>query len=247
LCVLTFDDGWYDFHTYAFPILKEHQVPATVFLPTDFIGTEDWFWSDRLASIFYQRENSRRYDNIVQGVRNPLVNKLLNLKGSLELRMEAAIKLLKTYTGEEIEKAIKELTSRWKLEPNPPGRAFLSWEETREMAQSGLITFGSHTASHRILTTLEEMRIQDELRKSRGKLIAEKVVNPAFIPFSYPNGNYNQRIAKLVKDADYGLAVTTEYGWNHNESDPFALRRVSIHQDMTSTQAMFGCRLVGIF
>jgi peptidoglycan/xylan/chitin deacetylase (PgdA/CDA1 family) len=38
--VLTFDDGFRDFHTMAFPILREHGFSATVFLPTAFIGQE---------------------------------------------------------------------------------------------------------------------------------------------------------------------------------------------------------------
>lgn len=247
LCALTFDDGWYDFFVYAFPILKSHQVPATVFLPTDYIGTQRWFWTDRLASLFQQRGNSRNPRVSHPNIQSSLVSKLLNLKGSPESRIEAAIDLLKRYPNKKIENVIKELASRWDITLNLTGRVFLTWEEARDMAQSHLISFGSHTASHRILTTLQKQEIEYELWKSRDILITKKVVNPAFIPFSYPNGSYNSEIARIVKDAGYSLAVTTEKGCNCNASDLFRLKRVSIHQDMTSTDAMLGCRIMGLF
>jgi peptidoglycan/xylan/chitin deacetylase (PgdA/CDA1 family) len=247
LSVLTFDDGWRDFYTYAFPLLQAHHVPATVFLSTDFIGTENFFWTDRLAFLFHQRGYFKKSDVLGQGGKTSVLNKLLSLKGPMELRVDTAIRLLKNYSNEEIERTITTLSSTWGLSPHPPGRALLSWEEVREMGRSGLITFGSHTASHRILTTLKETEIEQELKKSNQKLLFEKVVDPAFIPFSYPNGNYNERIAVMVRDAGYSLAVTTEDGWNHHGSNFFCLRRVSIHQDMTSTDGMLGSRIVGIF
>lgn len=115
------------------------------------------------------------------------------------------------------------------------------------MKASGLITFGSHTASHRILKQLKDEEILDELLRSKERLIAEEVVDPSSIPFSYPNGNYNEKIVRMVKEAGYSLAVTTESGWNHPGGNPFLLKRTTIHQDMSSTKAMFGCRIVDIF
>jgi peptidoglycan/xylan/chitin deacetylase (PgdA/CDA1 family) len=246
-CVLTFDDGWCDFFEYAFQILKNYQIPATVFLPTDFIGTKKWFWTDRLITFLYQKKDRKNSAMGKPSSSNPVLNQLENLKGSREYRLEKAIQILKAYRNEEIEEILSELEIRWNLNPDPQGRTFMHWEEVREIALSGLISFGSHTASHRILTTLTDKEIQYELIRSKEKLIAEKVVDPLFISFSYPNGNFNEKIARMVNEVGYYLAVSAEGGWNHPGLNPFTLQRIAIHQDMTSTEAMFGCRIANIF
>lgn len=39
--VLTFDDGYESYYRHAYPLLKKHGFPATVFLYTDFVGAAD--------------------------------------------------------------------------------------------------------------------------------------------------------------------------------------------------------------
>ena len=247
ICVLTFDDGWCDFYKYVYPSLKAQEIPATVFLPTDFIGTNKRFWTDRLTFLFFQRENLK---STVRGngiPAHPLVNKLEALRGPIESQLEKAIQILKEYPNEEMENILSEISMRWDISLGDEDRAFLSWEEVREMEQSGIISFGSHTARHKILTTLTDEEVREELISSKENLISEKAVNGSFLPFSYPNGNYNKKIARMVKETGYSLGVTTESGWNDSGSNPFRLRRIGIHQDITSTEAMFGCRIVNIF
>ncbi|OPL13836.1 MAG: hypothetical protein AVO38_12760 [delta proteobacterium ML8_D] len=246
-CVLTFDDGWYDFYEYAYPVLKAENIPATVFVPTDFIGTKDYFWTDRFAALLNKREQLKSSTVRQEPSLNELINEVENLGGSLESRLEKAIAILKNYPINEIENILSELSLRWNISLDQANRAFLTWEEIREMVHSDLVSFGSHTVSHKILTTLTDDEINRELVESKQRLINEQAVDPSFIPFCYPNGNYNKRIAKLVKDVGYSLAVTTKNGWNTVESNPFELKRIPIHQDMTATDAMFGCRIAGIF
>lgn len=50
-CLITFDDGWKDNYTYAYPVLKRHHIPALIFLTTDFIGTSRAFWHEQLGDL----------------------------------------------------------------------------------------------------------------------------------------------------------------------------------------------------
>ena len=55
-CVITFDDGWLDNYVHAFPLLKQYKLPSTIFLPTAFVGTDEWFWPDKVGYLFVQAQ-----------------------------------------------------------------------------------------------------------------------------------------------------------------------------------------------
>jgi len=247
LCTLTFDDGWWDFRKNAFPLLRTYQIPATVFLPTDFIGTAKWFWTDRLTRCISRRAASDRAAGTARASGNPLVRRLEAIEGRTATWTESAIELLKDHREEEIEEVLAELDKRWAVNSSASGwHAFLTWEEVAEMGGTGLISYGSHTAGHRILTTLSREEAEQELHRSRERLIREGATSQTFIPFSYPNGNYDSEIADLVQSSGYAMAVTTRRGWNVRDADRYALRRIALHQDVSGTPAMLGCRIVNL-
>jgi peptidoglycan/xylan/chitin deacetylase (PgdA/CDA1 family) len=248
LCVLTFDDGWYDFYKYAYPILRKYETPATVFLPTDYIGTDRWFWTDRIGIILDRLSKSLKSPEIDLMLKTYpiLLKEITDKTSSYEQKLESVITHLKAYRVDEIEQIITALSIAYGIETKLSSRVFLSWEEVQEMYQSGIVSFGSHTAGHPLLTTLTEEQIRHELRKSKDALIHHKVVDTSFITFSYPNGNYTKEISHLVAEAGYHLAVTTTYGWNEPGENMYTFKRISVHQDMASTEAMLESRIVNM-
>src|SRR5262247_2691154 len=47
LAAITIDDGYRDAYEIAFPILRKHCAPATVFVVTEFVEGTAWLWTDK--------------------------------------------------------------------------------------------------------------------------------------------------------------------------------------------------------
>ena len=240
-CVITFDDGWLDNYIHAYPVLKMHNIPATVFLPTEFIGTQDWFWPDRLGYLLSQyRELERKEPLVSLWSRYPWMNQK---NGEGNDRIDSLIDICKGLPEEEIKEMIEEI-SRESGISCPPGRLVVNWGEVEEMSASG-VSFGSHSATHKILTKLSPEEIQNELNASFKALQREKVNT---VPvFCYPNGNFNHAIAEKVKEAGYQAAVTTQFGFESaSPANLFELRRVGVHNSISSTIPLFSWHLSGL-
>lgn len=247
-CVITFDDGWSDFYEFAFPILRRWSLPATVFLPTGFIGTDRSFWTDQLAqAIFHSDELDLPIRDTHRDVVGKYIREIKGMTGPYEKRLERAIALLKAERIELIERVIEAFGQPSSSSTSLGQRSFVDWSEVSSMRSSGLISFGSHTENHPILTTLGEDEVRREIRVSFDSLIARGAASPEFLAFCYPNGNFSDRIAEIVREEGGHLALTTENGWAARNSNVFTLRRIGVHQDIASTRSMFGARIAGYF
>ena len=246
LCAITFDDGWCDVHENAYPLLMQYEVPATVFLPTGYIGTGRQFWPDRLASLLNKGASKVLKEPFQLGETDFHMPELP--ESSSAPGFHVVVNAMKQLREDDIDKILWAIEEKCGADSRCEGRVFLNWEEVRKMYASGLVQFGSHTESHRILTTLSEDEIVKELDISKKRLLEAGVAKPESVAFAYPNGNHTDRIAAMVRDAGYRLAVTTEKGWSlSGDFNPFRLKRIGIHEDIASIEAMFCCRIAEVF
>ena len=214
-CAITFDDGWVDNYVYAYPLLRAHGLPATIFLPTALIGTREWLWSDRLGYLLNASRSKRD-------------------RGRMDI--DASIERTKALPAAVREEMIDRLAHVSGLRV-PDDRCFLDWNEVREMAKGG-VDFGSHTSSHAILTTLDREALQRELRQPLDVLSQEL---PAFSPMlAYPNGDHAAAVVDAARRAGYVAAVTTKPGIEPRvPADRLRLRRIGAHEDVARTIPLF--------
>ena len=112
------------------------------------------------------------------------------------------------------------------------------------MRDTGLVHFGSHSRHHtRLLPVLTAQQLEEELRGARADL--EQLVEKPVDLFCYPNGDWSPAALALARNT-YRAAVTTVSGWNRPGSDLHLLRRLSVHEDISTDSASFLARVAGL-
>jgi peptidoglycan/xylan/chitin deacetylase (PgdA/CDA1 family) len=117
--------------------------------------------------------------------------------------------------------------------------------EQIEIMQKSIVSFGSHTITHPVLSEIDEADARREIVQSKSDL--ESILGSPVEHFAYPKGkkrDFNHCHATMVRDAGYAAAFTTENGCIQRGDDPFALRRIGIRD---VPLFVFKVRLSGIF
>jgi peptidoglycan/xylan/chitin deacetylase (PgdA/CDA1 family) len=233
--LITFDDAYFDFTMYAWPILKRLRLPATIFVPTAHPGQPGRaFWWDRIyRALLYTSQTELRSTPI----------------GSLSLG-----------TDEERRKNIRRLQNHLKTIPYLEAMAkvdqicaklgskkiihksTLSWDELRQLQKEG-IALGAHTQTHPILTQISPEQVRQEVVDSQRDLKRE--IGSVLPVFCYPNGNHNDLIVSILKEEGFVLAFTTLTGQNDLDSsnlNPLCLYRQNITP--RTTLPIFRLRLI---
>ncbi len=87
------------------------------------------------------------------------------------------------------------------------GRTHVTWEQLKEMLSDPLVTIASHSVTHPLdMRTLTDQQLQMEVMESKRILESQLGIHIRY--FTYPSGNYNMRVTKLVQQAGYEAALT---------------------------------------
>ena len=234
--VITFDDGYRDNFLNAFPILTTYSIPATIFLISDVVcsGVPPWY-----EQVFYSLRKTNAPCLHCYGPSKSTYS--LKTVPDKALANREILKFLRLLSIEEREFWLDQLTSQLNI-PKPIGEQdlMLSWEDIKTMHENN-IHFGSHTATHPILSRLSIEEIKDEVYRS--KRVIEDHLGTRINTFAYPSGramDFNQEAKYVVREAGYDCALTMIFGANNPDEDLFELRRLTAWDDDIHT---FGTRL----
>lgn len=212
--VLTFDDGYASNFHLAWPVLREFNLPATIFVTTGFLDGVERLWFQRLDLALghtTQRAIEWEFEHGTESL--PL--------GTREQRREALQRLLVEFKRLPDEDALNEIA---RIEPAlgvkepalddlPAPMRPMTWDQLRMMTSSGLIDVGAHTHTHPILSRCTDAAMRAEVFTCRDRIAAELGAMPQ--AFCYPNGgaaDYTQTTVDLVKEAGFKAACTMKSG-----------------------------------
>ncbi|MBI3627195.1 MAG: polysaccharide deacetylase family protein [Candidatus Sungbacteria bacterium] len=240
---ITFDDGYVNNYTEAFPILKRLNTPATVFLTTALVGNESPLWVDRIEyAIGHAKKDT--IDLTIDGK-----SRRFPIRSREE--KEKADDFLRTYckqiNGEEKEKLILEVENQSETKLRLEGSPYegLAWDYIREMEASGLIHFAPHTKTHPILSHISPDEARIEINESND-IIKQKCSQ--YIPvFAYPNGqprDITVSIIETLKAAGLHYGLTTVPGSFNTIDDPYAIKRITM--DATDDMRFFRLTASGL-
>ena len=231
--LITFDDGYRDNFEAAAPILREHDVPATFFLPTAFLEAPRLPWWDQVACAIKQtRVPSLRLERSPDGGTPPISIDLESMP-----RSAAIMTIIRAFLDDTIADErwfLDHLFTRAEVAVDGESLAralFTSWDQVRALAgAASTLTIGSHGHSHQRLAGLDEASQRRELTESKGILetrLGREVAALAY-PYGWP-GCYTARTKALAAEAGYRLAFASLEGVNRPDSlDRYDIRRLGV-------------------
>ena len=222
--VITFDDGYEDNYTYAYPILKELGIPFTVYVSVDLVNDHKPIWNYPLLiekvvrmNDEFMLKNDMRFSCKTLAEKNAAFIQLKSWLFSLPYKN----------LHEEFTNAFGNYLTDDIFEANT-----LTWGQIQEMAHDPLCTIGSHTMSHCRLAMKDAEVLTYELKNSKD-ILSEKI-GKQVEHLSYPYGritDVSTEAAEIAKRVGYKTAFHSFGGpVRKKDKDLYHLKRIMVNE-----------------
>ncbi|MCW4037982.1 MAG: polysaccharide deacetylase family protein [Candidatus Bathyarchaeota archaeon] len=236
---ITFDDGYYDFYSTAYPILKRHMLPCTLFLVTNLLCRDEARWEDTLTGMINSATSS------VMTLRLDGREKTWALT-TYRKKRECIVELVEALQNSSDDRLRVLMEVERQLTPGnmKSMRVTMQWKEVLKLAEDHKLYFGGHSHTHPNLGDVSTDQAKWEIETSKEKM--EQKLKRECRLFCYPFGkkrSFNPHVKTLLKALGFSAAVTTIPGSITRDSDPFELRRIAAIDD---SSYRFKCSLIGL-
>lgn len=229
--LLTFDDGYRDNYTQAFPVLSRHGIPATFFITTGFLDNPRLAWWDEMAWMI----RTCRRDQI--DLRPWIGEPIQFVDPTRERGVRTVLAAYKSLPGNQTWEFLDALAAAAGTGRFPSKDAcdvWMTWEMIREMHNAGM-EIGGHTVNHPILSRLPAKEQLREIRDSVHRLRTE--LGGPVHSFSYPNGDrgsFNDDTRASLRSVGIESAFSYYGGYRtFDQWDPLDIRRYSVESNMS--------------
>jgi peptidoglycan/xylan/chitin deacetylase (PgdA/CDA1 family) len=225
---ITIDDGYRDTLNWAYPILKKHQAPFAIYIPTSFPDRLGELWWLALEAVIAR---NARITLLIDGKERSFECATSADKRHLFAQLYCWLRSFKT--EEELRSAVRDLAGRYHVD----NAAFcdelcMDWQELASIAGDPLVTIGAHTVNHVMLAKVPERAARAEMDMSRSVIEASLGVRPDHI--SYPIGDrtaVGPREFRIAAELGFKTGVTTLPGmiFPEHRRHLMALPRISLN------------------
>ncbi len=225
---LTFDDGYRDTLSFAYPILKEAQVPFAVYVATSF--------ADRLGELWWLALEAVIARNNRIGLQIDGRNRIFDCSTLAEKRAlydELYWWLRSRPTDAELRAIVRNLAACYQVDIAAFCKELcMGWDELAQLAADPLVTIGAHTVNHPMLAKVSAGTARSEMDVSRSVIEAALMARPQHL--SYPVGDpasAGPREFKIAAELGFKTAVTTRPGvlFRQHRQQLTALPRISLN------------------
>lgn len=229
--LITFDDGYADNYTKAFPILKAHRVPAAFFVSTGFLDDPRVTWWDEIAWMV--RMSPKTALELPQWLPQPVTFDAPDREQAVRALLRKYKALAPADTRPFLEAvAVATGTGRYVGHNGEP--MWMTWDMLREMKRAGM-TIGGHTVNHPVLANMPAEAQRCEIVECGRRLLDE--LGEPMRYFSYPVGGvraFNDDTRECLRECGVEYAFSYYGGYRRTDDwDNYDIRRVPIETCMT--------------